>query len=181
VKDRRVIMPKGRPEAKQSLILDRFIKVKNLKNGKINEEFPVGIRKAHSEVGKNRLNEEIHERLEKCIYKFGHYANDVEMLNAINFDWIFGRLNLSKAFGWLVYNAAKSIDAVYINGKEAWIIEIKTGKFERNAIDQVLEYAELFREDYPNFEIIRKIIVTEEMNYGLEPECKRFEIEIYVV
>ncbi|MDI6859317.1 MAG: hypothetical protein QMC85_02355 [Methanocellales archaeon] len=61
----------------------------------------------------------------------------------------------SDKYGFLVPSLIQSIDFVCIVGKRAWILEGKKEP-DHTAIGQVLVYKDLFEQDYPDFEEVKR-------------------------
>lgn len=177
----------GRVNPQQSILLDKFISIEDIRSGVFHEEFPIGIRRAYRLINPQQSeNFEIYKKLEEANYKFGTYKSDIEMLNNLrNFQLDDSAIN--NAFGFLTPSNLQHIDAVFVNERKVWIIEIKPTKNSQDfrnkskeALGQVLFYADLFKEDYSTTEIERKIIICGKKDKSelIDATCDKYRIEV---
>lgn len=117
----------------------------------------------------------------------GEYKHEVEVGTKLLED-----LQKAGKIGWKTANMMKnmvsrSIDLVCFRDETVWVIEAKQ-EINTKAIGQVLLYEQLFKEDHPETEKIKKVIISgPPANYidrykfqKLEETCKVYNIEVFI-
>ncbi|MDI6639737.1 MAG: hypothetical protein QMD78_02820 [Methanocellales archaeon] len=100
----------------------------------------------------------------------------------------FIKSEISPKSGFLKASSILTIDCVCTIDKRAWILEVKyipkqgADKWEQ-ALGQILIYAELFAEDHPEYEDVKKgvIINKEQWHPYIEPVYEMYGIELFKV
>jgi len=187
---RRTIQNNKSWNPKQSVLIDKFISKENIKTGIIHEEFPVGIKRAHKFINPGVGHDySINEKLREKNYEFRNFKSDIEMINGLKNHELNGD-SISNAFGFLTSDSLQYVDAIFAEGKDIWVIEVKLSNnskaFRRKsqkALGQILFYSDLFSEDYSRVNIKRKILLCGKRDpYELIDEtCRRYGIEVISV